>query len=194
MFIFDVETLGTSSSSVILSMACIYFDPNKKPSYQDLLDSAFFVKFDAKEQINRYNRTVSKSTLEWWDKQSEGLKIQSLKPSISDVSAEVGITLFNEWVKRYPDYKKSTVWARGNLDQIVLNSLENDVKIEPILPFWLWRDVRTAVDLLYGSNTGYCEVKYPGFDVRKVIKHNPIEDCAFDAMMLMYGVNNNEVN
>jgi hypothetical protein len=34
MFVFDVETLGKDSSSVILSMACIYFDPEEKKSYQ----------------------------------------------------------------------------------------------------------------------------------------------------------------
>lgn len=31
MFMFDVETLGKESNSVILSMACIHFDPDGKP-------------------------------------------------------------------------------------------------------------------------------------------------------------------
>ena len=44
MFIFDVETLGKESNSVMLSMAAIYFNPDQKPSYQQLRDEAFFVK------------------------------------------------------------------------------------------------------------------------------------------------------
>ena len=30
MFMFDIETLGIESNSVILSMACIYFNPAEK--------------------------------------------------------------------------------------------------------------------------------------------------------------------
>ena len=51
MFIFDVETLGKESNSVILSMAAIYFDTTKTPSHTELRDSAFFVKFDVEDQI-----------------------------------------------------------------------------------------------------------------------------------------------
>ena len=51
----------------------------------------------------------------------------------------------------------------------------------------MWRDVRTAVDCLYGSSNGYVEVVKDGFDRAAVIKHHPVHDCALDAMMLMYG-------
>lgn len=184
---FDVETLGVSSNSVILSMACIYFNPEEKPSYQNLIDSAFFVKFCAKDQITNYNRTVSNSTLRWWNTQPLENKMQSFIPTDHDSTAVDGLNQFREWVIQYTDYKNSTVWARGNLDQIILHSLENDVGQETLLPFWSWRDVRTAVDILSGSNNGYCPVNYPGFDLKDVVKHNPIHDCAYDAMMLMYG-------
>jgi hypothetical protein len=188
MFMFDVETLGTESTSVILSMACIYFNPEDKPSYQQLVDSAFFVKFNAKEQIQNHKRSVSKSTLEWWAKQPKETQATSFKPDPFDVSATEGIDQFHLWVKNFSDYKKSTIWARGNLDQLILHSLENATQRDNIFPFWLWRDVRTAVDLLSGSNNGYCDVEYPGFNSNMVIKHDPIHDCAFDAMQLMYGV------
>jgi len=54
MFMFDVETLGKESNSVILSMACIHFDPDNKPSPQQLRDNTFFCKFDASDQIKGY--------------------------------------------------------------------------------------------------------------------------------------------
>jgi hypothetical protein len=43
MWMFDVETLGIESNSVILSMALIYFNPEEKPTYDQLLNNAFFV-------------------------------------------------------------------------------------------------------------------------------------------------------
>jgi hypothetical protein len=73
MFIFDVETLGVESNAVILSAALIHFDPEKRPTYQDLIDDACFVKFKAKEQGHN-GRTISKSTLEWWKTQHEYVK------------------------------------------------------------------------------------------------------------------------
>lgn len=186
MYIFDVETLGIESTSVILSMACIYFNPEDKPTYQQLVDSAFFVKLNAADQVDRLKRSVSKSTLEWWETQHASVKKLSLIPNkLLDVSPEFAHAQLRTWATQFPDYATSTVWARGNLDQMVLGSLEEKMKVDPVFHFARWRDVRTAVDLLSGSNNGYCKI--PDFDFSQVIKHNPIHDCASDAMMLMYG-------
>ena len=56
MFIFDVETLGVESTAVVLSAALIHFDPEKRPTYQDMLDNACFVKFSVKEQADEIGR------------------------------------------------------------------------------------------------------------------------------------------
>jgi hypothetical protein len=53
----------------------------------------------------------------------------------------------------------------------------------------MWRDMRTAVDLLSGGTNGYCDVVHPKFNRADVIKHHPVHDCALDAMMLLYGKN-----
>ena len=50
MFIFDVETLGKQSNSVILSMACIHFNPDEQPSHTELKQSAFFAKLEVSDQ------------------------------------------------------------------------------------------------------------------------------------------------
>jgi hypothetical protein len=92
-----------------------------------------------------------------------------------------------EWAKSKND-TKCWVWARGNLDQLVLDDIEEQIGLEPIWPFARWRDVRTAVDFLYGTTTGYTKVNHPVFDSKlHITKHNPVDDCIFDAMMLMYG-------
>ena len=68
MFLFDVETLGKRSNSVILSMAAIYFDPDTKPSPQELRDGAFFAKFDVREQNKVMKREINQPTVDWWAK------------------------------------------------------------------------------------------------------------------------------
>jgi hypothetical protein len=187
---FDVETLGVASDSVVLSMACIQFDPTTNPTYKELKESAFFVKFDAKDQVNRLNRKIDKSTVEWWGKQCQNVKIKSLIPSSNDVTVEKGLEQFWSWVESKND-KKSYVWARGNLDEIVLRSLEYQAtgdKDNTVFAYNRWRDVRTAVDFLTSNFNGYCQVDHPDFNFDiDVTKHNPIDDCASDIMMLLYG-------
>lgn len=187
MFLFDVETLGVDSNAVILSAALIHFDPTKKPSYQDLLDDALFVKFYAKEQVEM-GRSVDKNTLQWWKGQHPHVQDVSLKPNADqDQSAVTGVQLLQQYVNKYDPNHEATMWARGSLDQIVIDHLTGKLDLEPITGYNRWRDVRTAVDLLTGSSNGYCDVDYPGFDRSEVIKHHPVHDCALDAMMLMYG-------
>jgi hypothetical protein len=128
--------------------------------------------------------------MQWWAKQCDLVKIKSFKPNKAiDVRFEDGYEQMREWAKSKND-DKCYVWARGNLDQLVLDSFEEQLEIKPIWPFQRWRDVRTAIDILYGTTNGYCAVNYQGFRPEaKVIKHNPIDDCAYDAMQLMYGAN-----
>ena len=68
---FDIETLGVESTTVILSAAIIHFNPEDKPSYDDLLNKALCVKFDSRDQVTRLKRTVDKNTIKWWGEQSE---------------------------------------------------------------------------------------------------------------------------
>ena len=190
MFIFDIESLGVESNAVVLSAALIHFDPEKRPTYQDLLDSACFVKFKAKDQVTRLGRTVSQSTLEWWQNQHEYVRQVSLDPSSTDVTAEDGLAILHNYMNKFPNARKQTMWARGSLDQLVIDSLAVKIGALEITDYAQWRDVRTAVDIMFGSTNGYCEVDHPLFLRHNVIKHHPVHDCALDAMMLMYGKQN----
>jgi hypothetical protein len=186
MFVFDVETLGVESNAVVLSAAMVHFDPEKRPTYQDLLNDACFVKFNAKEQMD-VGRTVSKSTLEWWKEQHEYVKKVSLEPSREDMTVENGMQMFYDYMAKFPNASKQTMWARGSLDQLAIDSLAVKFGLQEITGYNMWRDVRTAVDVLYGTTNGYVEVDHPLFKRHEVIKHHPVHDCALDAMQLMYG-------
>lgn len=191
MFVFDVETLGKQSNSVILSFACIHFNPDETPSHTELKQSAFFAKLNAADQMQRLKRTAGKSTMEWWAKQCENVKNKSFKPYDNDELFEDAYERMREWAKSKND-NKCWVWARGNLDQLVMDDIEEQLGIEPIFKYERWRDVRTAVDFLCGTTNGYTDVEVPpwveSFDpALHITKHNPIDDCVYDAMMLIYG-------
>ena len=188
MFMIDIETLGVESTCVVLSAAIVYFDPEEEQNFDDLVNKALVVKFDAKDQINTFNRTITKSTLEWWNRQSDKVRKISFDPNAEvEISVREGLEQIRGYMAQFPNHDKSTVWARGSLDQLAIDSLARAAKTDPIAPFWVWRDVRTAIDCLTGSTTGYAAVANEGFVLDNVVKHNPAHDCAYDVMMLLYG-------
>lgn len=186
MFALDIETLNKRENSVVLSLAVLHFDETAKYTYQELLDRTCFIKFNLKEQVEKYKRTTDKETIEWWKKQCDLVKQKSLIPSKIDVTAEEGLIKAREYIKEHSKGEE-IVWTRGSLDQFALDSLCDSVSFNYLFNYSVYRDFRTAIDLLKEtSRRGYCVV--PGFNRELVLKHDPVHDVAYDAMMLMYGI------
>lgn len=184
MFVFDIETLDVESTSVILSAAIVYFEENS--TYESLLEDCLFVKFNAKEQIKKYNRTVSKSTLDWWEKQSDHAKEKSFFPYSDDVSAVDGINQLKRYLRR-ESKDKMIIWSRGSIDSVIIDSLCKAMGINPLVYFNQHREIRTALDLLATTTAnGYCKVSLEGFSKDMVKKHDPVHDVCYDAIQLLY--------
>jgi len=89
--IYDFETLSQNMfTGAVVSLACLEFDSARFTQgdgyvYEDLIARTKTIKFDVKEQVQEYGRTIQKSTLDWWKKQDEAAQIQ-LKPSKEDRS------------------------------------------------------------------------------------------------------------
>lgn len=185
MYVFDIETLDAESTAVVLSAALIYV--NDGDDYETMLNNACFVKFNAKIQAKEYNRSISKETLDWWGKIHPSIRSTSFDPTPEDLTPQEGIRVLKEYVAKYG--RDHTIWSRGSFDQVIIDSLCKKIDEELIFPYNNWRDVRTAVDCLCTTaKNGYCDINHPTFQRHNVIKHNPIHDCAYDAMMLLYGV------
>lgn len=191
-FVLDLETLGVESTSVVLSIGMVYCDPellseDNTEAYNQLLKESCLIKFNAKEQsASTTNRTISKATLDWWQKQGEIPRMQAMTPTPEDMNAVEGLTKLRKWFNSYKDAKKLPIWVRGSLDQPTFESLCRSFDVEPFVMYNCYRDVRTAIDLIYDEGKGgYVEI--PDFDSDIVIKHNPVHDSAYDALMLIRG-------
>ena len=186
MFMFDIETLDAESTAVVLSASIIHFDLSVQYTYEQLLEKALFVKFDAQAQV-ALGRSVDRGTLDWWATQHDYVKKTSLAVTGADLSPIDGINAIKQYIAKYPE-KDQTFWSRGSLDQMCIDSLCKSVKQDLIAPYFVWRDVRTAVDLLCETGKGgYADIVHPTFQRHNVIKHHPTHDCALDIMMLIYG-------
>lgn len=190
MFCLDIETLGVESTSVILSVGISYVSNTEPKSYQDILDNSIFIKLNAKEQIAA-GRVVVNSTVDWWNKQCDFAKERSYYPKNSDLSVDEGISILQKWVNERAK-KDDICWIRGSLDQMCLDSLFRTADAAPLFPYNAYRDVRTAIELLYPetAKNGYVDVDPEyclGFDRDQVLKHSPEHDCAFDLAMILFG-------
>ena len=189
MLFYDIESLGVSSESVILSAAIVYVDPRENKTYEQVLDDVVFVKFDAQEQIQTYSRKVDRNTVEWWTKKEDHVRKMSFNPCKEvDVCAKEGLRILKQYAKSHKT--NTTVWTRGGMDAMITESLYKQVNETPFAYFNTFRDIRTAVDILYNTSNGYTEISdlAPEFDKSKVKKHDPCHDIVYDAFMLYYGV------
>lgn len=191
MFCFDIESCDIDSTTVILSAALLHIDPENLPSdnndaYTKMVTDAMFVKFKVSEQV-KAGRTMSKDTLDWWAKQGQAQKEKSFIPSTDDLTVQEAYDRLSDYFFSVPGAKNMPIWVRGSMDQPAFESLCRVFKLKPITPFNNYRDIRTAISILYcdTEKAGYVEV--PNFNRDLVIKHQPEHDVALDMLMLLRG-------
>ena len=73
------------------------------------------------------------------------------------------------------------------MGQVSIDSLSRAVDFESISEYYNWRDVRTAIDIIFGTSNGYCDIDHPEFNRDLVLKHHPAHDICLDVMMIIYG-------
>ena len=137
-FMFDLETLDTLPTSVVLSIGAVEFDPkagtvNEKnglllfPSIQEQIDSG---------------RTISAETLIWWVGQSDAAKTDWVKRSRKKVGWCCDAV--RKWVGT--PYPKPKVWGNGaGFDITIMESFFNYTAIP--WKFYNIRDTRTLWDI-----------------------------------------------
>jgi hypothetical protein len=185
--IYDFETLGQQpKESVVLSMAALPFTEARFLSdnpytYEELLCSTKFIKFDVKEQVSIYKRKIDNGTLEWWSKQPAEAR-KSLTPSSEDVPLVEIYPFIMDLVNEPKNVKK--VYTRGNtFDPLFLESLLEAMSKKDPFPWWNIRDTRSMIEgMSYGADMSNSFM--PEGLEKAFIKHNPIHDVSIDVMRI----------
>lgn len=182
--LFDTETLGTYPDAVVLSIACVPFVLEVHTYFSELVAAGFYVKLNVQEQIKSYDRTVENGVVKWWKTQPKEVFDSMVRPSPEDVNLKEGLTLLNKFVSGIKGYEfnRSYVWSRGNnFDFPILKSLYNVAEMGIPYNDWRVRDVRTAIDIMAGTDNGQYQLRFGGDGF---IAHNPLHDAAMDAARL----------
>jgi len=185
--IYDYETLSDDMiNGVVVNLAAILFEEKRfieNPyEFDELIDSAYFVKFDVMEQVEKYGRTIRKEALDWWAEQSKEARLM-LKPSPDDVSID---TIADFFCNTLQSQLCSKVYTRGNtFDPILTETLHRNIGKNDSTKWWLIRDVRSLFEgMTYGHKIKNNFIPEGLED--KFIAHNPIHDIAMDIMRFQY--------
>ena len=134
----DIETLGTSPDTVVLTIGGIKFDPME----DDGLHSEFYYRLNADEQIDM-GRTVDEKTLEWWETQSEEVKAEALDTN-DRIPVEETLKALNKWLVGV-----DKLWCQGPVFDIgILENLYRQMNLHYNWSFWNIRDSRTLFSLM----------------------------------------------
>lgn len=191
MYVYDIETLATNETAVVLSVGVVYVDSYESRTWESLLENSLFIKLDSKFQIEQLKRRVDVSTLTWWKKQIKTVRDLSMQPTKHDVEPKEAFQLLRKFVFDRTGQSKIPCYTRGFMDVIVSDHLANQVEESMPWNYNSYRDVRTAIDILYqNSQDGYVDVdpnRCYNFDISRVLKHDPVMDACSDAAMILYG-------
>lgn len=133
----DIETLGHTRDSVILTVGAVKFDPYSSEEPH----TPFYHRLDVDQQTE-LGRVTTESTLEWWGKQPPEI--------FEEAMGEDGRTDLEVFAKDLNKYLVGAdkIWAQGPLfDIILIEDLYRMLGIPTPWQYWQIRDSRTLFDL-----------------------------------------------
>ncbi len=133
----DSETLDTASTTVILSVGLVKFNP-----LSNTIISKLELKPTIDEQTEKYNRTISESTLTWWSQQAP--------EAIEEAMGDAGRISFEDCMKQVYSFcwNADAVWSNGSVfDIMIMEDAFKNVGMKTPWPFWSIRDCRTLYDV-----------------------------------------------
>ena len=139
---FDLETLDTKPSAVILSLGAVKFDPRQKGIDPDAERLSMRISVDEQSLMGR---TTSESTLAWWATQSK----EAQDAAFSDegrIPLIEAVDQFHKFV-----WNSERVWSQGSFDVNIMEHLYTALNRPYSWQYWQVRDSRTLFDFVDGE-------------------------------------------
>lgn len=163
----DLETLGTSANSVVLSIGAVLFDIDGG------INGPTFYKNVDRDLCYKMGMEIDQGTVDWWSKQSVAARNAFTLPT--PVAPAEMLTKFRSFLAANADCKHLRVWSHGSsFDLPIVQTMARRCKINVPWKYWNERDTRTLV----------MAVEKRGIPVERVqpeIAHNALSDAIAQA-------------
>lgn len=170
----DIETLGTTAGSPVVTIGAVLFDPYSCDAAETLFERALLLRVDVSDAVN-LSRGVEGSTLRWWFEQDDA----AIKALVGDDCYGVQEALTKLWrychergafvdkeffdgLSSFP--KTNRYWAKDpDFDMQLMRYYYEHPEVDAWSPwkFWECRSVRTVQDLAWPNGGD----ERPDFDV-----------------------------
>lgn len=159
----DIETLGTSHNSVILSIGAVEFNNRK-------LGQELYLEIDAEDCV-AHGLQIDVTTVFWWFKQSEAARQSILERGCLPLKTCL-VTLIKAF-----NWKDQEVWCNGtSFDFPILENAFKACGLEAPWDFWMMRDFRTLKNIMPRT-------VQKAHAVVPVLAHHALEDAKAQALM-----------
>lgn len=158
----DIETLGTGSNSLVLSIGAVEFSLSGNTFRQ------FSINLPILEQIVNPTVDIDMETIKWWKAQSAEAKALLLykKPCRS---VKGGLIAFCDFIKQF---ENPLIWGNGcTFDNVIMRNLFKSFSVVFPTAYYTDMDVRTIIQLAGHERVKELTGKFTG------TKHDAIADC-----------------
>lgn len=185
----DLETLGVSYGSPIITIGAVLFDPRRQDTAKYLMDRALLVRVDLEDAV-RNSAGADPGTLAWWFRQEDAAikalvegDVVHLRKALLDFSDYAvardgrldGFRFSHPEIKRLPPAQ--ILWAKSpDFDAKLLEYAFTQVGLPNPFKYSQYRCVRTIQDLAWPGGTQ----ERPKFDTG--VKHDARADAVQQAM------------
>ena len=156
----DLETMGTTSGSAIISIGAVEFDNNG-------IGREFYEKINLADAVNE-GLTLDANTVLWWMRQSDEAR-KEFESGTKGLRAV--LSMFAAWLDR-----EALLWGNGSdFDNVLLTAAYNVCKINRPWNFrnnCCYRTIRKLYPDVVAKDTGG-------------VKHNALEDARYQALHLI---------
>lgn len=158
----DIETMGTTAGSPILTIGAVLFDPRRCDSIDLLERRSLLIRIDVSDAI-KHSEGVDGTTLRWWLEQEDA----AIKELVGDdlVSTEEALLKLSRYCKERGDFtnneffegisqlpEATSFWAKDpDFDMVLLRYVYDLLNIPLPWKFWECRSVRTIQDLAWAD-------------------------------------------
>lgn len=169
-FMIDLETLGTSPNTMILTLGAVAFNPYTG----EILGAPFYGKINT-DSYRAYSQgfTFDHATLAWWMIQPDDARIEAFtgeREKLSDV-----LNNFVKWCRDVSKGKTIRIWSHGaSFDVPIVSYALSTAGLDIPWKFWNIRDTRTLFDT---ANLDYRNVKMIPLNGKIYPSHHPLGDC-----------------
>ena len=167
----DLETMGTESTSAIVSIGAVMFDPESNK-----LGEAIHIPISLKSAMT-CGLKINPDTILWWLKQSENARGSTFTDGAHELHDGLGI--FSEWMGKQHDKAKIKIWGNGSdFDNVILANAYQSQGYQLPWKFYNNRCFRTLKNMVLLDEQAQKTIVVP---TREGTHHNAMDDAIYQA-------------